>query len=247
MNRRLFELALDKTRSSDWEYFEELSSGFLASEFAVLRTMASPSGDGGRDSELFSSDGATYVAVQYSVAKDFDPKVVKTINRIEENFDQIRVLIYCTNQQIGAKGDALKKKCIGKGISLDIRDKNWFLERYELDDNKYSCAFGGINTQEIDAPYCKTMRENKPISVYSEDWVNYGTDRIMIYQSNYKTFEYDVLNEYDYTCLNVEKNKPFYIPMLFNTSLSYTDLLGWVELEILEENTIHLISAAIQD
>ena len=35
--------------------------------------------------------------------------------------------------------------------------------------------------------------------------------------------------------------------MLFKTSLSYTDLLGWVELEILEENTIHLIRAAIQD
>ena len=71
MNRKLFELALDKTRSSDWEYFEELSSGFLASELTSLRTMASPSGDGGRDSELFSSDGNTYVAVQYSVSKDF--------------------------------------------------------------------------------------------------------------------------------------------------------------------------------
>ncbi|MBQ0762224.1 hypothetical protein [Marinobacter psychrophilus] len=140
MNRKLFELALDETRSSDWEYFEELSSGFLASEFTSLRTMASPGGDGGRDSELFSSDGSTYVAIQYSVAKDFDPKVMRTIKRLEENFDKIRVLIYCTNQQIGAKGDALKQKCIGKGISLDIRDKSWFLERYELDDNKYSCA-----------------------------------------------------------------------------------------------------------
>ena len=140
MNRKLFELALDKTRPSDWEYFEELSSGFLASELTSLRTMASPSGDGGRDSELFSSDGNTYVAVQYSVSKDFDAKVTKTIKRLEENFGQIRVLIYCTNQQIGAKGDALKQKCLKKGVSLDIRDKNWFLERYELDDNKYNCA-----------------------------------------------------------------------------------------------------------
>lgn len=140
MNRKLFELALDKTRSSDWEYFEELSSGFLASEYSSLRTMASPSGDGGRDSELFSSDGSTYVAVQYSVTKDFDSKVTRTISRLAENFGHIRVLIYCTNQQIGAKGDALKQKCLGKGISLDIRDKSWFLERYELDDNKYACA-----------------------------------------------------------------------------------------------------------
>lgn len=140
MNRKLFELALDKTRPSDWEYFEELSSGFLASEFTSLRTMASPSGDGGRDSELFSSDGNTYVAVQYSVSEKFDAKVMKTIKRLEEGFGQIRVLIYCTNQQIGAKGDVLKQKCLNKGVSLDIRDKSWFLERYELDDNKYNCA-----------------------------------------------------------------------------------------------------------
>lgn len=140
MNRKLFELALDKTRSSDWEYFEELSSGFLASELPSLRTMATPSGDGGRDSELFSPDGSTYVAIQYSVTKDFEQKVTKTIKRLEENFKQIRVLIYCTNQQIGAKGDSLKQKCLSKGVSLDIRDKSWFLERYELDDNKYNCA-----------------------------------------------------------------------------------------------------------
>ena len=140
MNRKLFELALDNTRSSDWEYFEELCSGFLASELISLRTMASPSGDGGRDSQLFSSDGSTYVAVQYSVSKDFDSKVMKTITRLAENFNQVRVLIYCTNQQIGAKGDALKQKCLAKGISLDIRDKSWFLERHNLDDNKYSHA-----------------------------------------------------------------------------------------------------------
>ncbi|MFM5170380.1 hypothetical protein ACEUBH_03750 [Aeromonas veronii] len=145
MNRKLFELALDKTRSSDWEYFEELSSGFLASELPLLRTMASPSGDGGRDSELFSSDGSVYVAAQYSVAKDFDSKVMKTINRLEENFSKIRVLIYCTNQQIGAKGDALKIKCLAKGISLDIRDRSWFLERYELDDQKYDCSCAFVN------------------------------------------------------------------------------------------------------
>ena len=145
MNKKLFELALEKIRPSDWEYFEELSSGFLASDFDSLRTMASPSGDGGRDSELFSADGATYVAVQYSVTKGFDAKVSKTIKRLQENFDQIRVLIYCTNQQIGAKGDALKKICLTKGISLDIRDRSWFLDRFEINDANYGCASQLVN------------------------------------------------------------------------------------------------------
>ena len=52
--------------------------------------------------------------------------------------------------------------------------------------NKYSCAFGGLNTQEIDAPYCKRMKETKSVAVYSEDWVNYGAVRIMIYQLTIK-------------------------------------------------------------
>lgn len=55
----------------------------MASELTSLRTMASPSGDGGRDSELLSSDGNTYVTVQYSVSEKFDTKVMKTIKRLE--------------------------------------------------------------------------------------------------------------------------------------------------------------------
>lgn len=63
MNRKLFELALERLRPSDWEHFEELSSAFLASDFPSLRTMASPSGDGGRDSELFSPIGDSTITV----------------------------------------------------------------------------------------------------------------------------------------------------------------------------------------
>lgn len=188
MNRKLFELALDKTRPSDWEYFEELSSGFLASELQSLRTMASPSGDGGRDSELFSSDGSTYVAVQYSVAKDFDSKVMRTISRLGDNFDKIRVLIYCTNQQIGAKGDALKQKCLGKGILLDIRDKSWFLERYELDDNKYSCASQLVDVIarpllesesiiEKSRPALTTIESKAALTYLGMQWEDESTDK----------------------------------------------------------------------
>jgi len=163
MNRKIFELALERTRSSDWEYFEELSSNFLASEFDSLRTMASPSGDGGRDSELFSPDGVTHVAVQYSVTKDWDAKIRKTLKKLLENFSDIKVLIYTTNQIIGAKGDSIKQKCLIDGISLDIRDQNWFLERFELDDTKYSAAHTIVNI--IAKPYLeneKIIEKSRP-------------------------------------------------------------------------------------
>lgn len=109
MNRKIFELALDKTRPSDWEYFEELSSSFLASELSELRTMASPSGDGGRDSELFSANGVTYIAAQYSVSVNWEDKIARTIKRLAENFKEIKVLLYLSNQSIGARGDGIKK------------------------------------------------------------------------------------------------------------------------------------------
>lgn len=188
MNRKIFELALDKMRSSDWEYFEELSSRFLASEFSSLRTMASPSGDGGRDSQLYSSDGSTYVAIQYSVAKDFDAKVSKTIKRLEEQFKQIRVLIYCTNQQIGAKGDTLKNKCLIKGISLDIRDKSWFLERCEYNDINYQAATDLVNiiarpllesekVIEKSRPALTNLEAKAALTYLGMQWENESTDK----------------------------------------------------------------------
>ncbi|MDJ0091644.1 hypothetical protein [Pantoea allii] len=145
MNRKIFELALDKTRPSDWEYFEELSSSFLASELSELRTMASPSGDGGRDSELFSANGVTYIAAQYSVSVNWEDKIARTIKRLAENFKEIKVLLYLSNQSIGARGDGIKKKCLESGISLDIRDRHWFLERHEQDDIKYGAAERLVN------------------------------------------------------------------------------------------------------
>lgn len=141
MNRKLFELALERLRPSDWEHFEELSSAFLASDFPSLRTMASPSGDGGRDSELFSPIGDNTITVQYSVTKSWETKVTNTFERISEALSGVQVLIYMSNQVIGAKADDLKRKGIKKyGIFLDVRDRNWFLERYESDDNKYKAA-----------------------------------------------------------------------------------------------------------
>lgn len=42
----------------------------------------------------------------------------------------VTVLIYATNQLIGAEGDDLKKRLrMNHGISLDIRDRSWFVDR----------------------------------------------------------------------------------------------------------------------
>lgn len=140
MNRQLLELALERLRPSDWESFEVLSSQFLASDFNELRMMASPSGDGGRDSELFSASGVANVLFQYSVAADWSTKVKKTVTRIQSLNSSANILVYMTNQIIGAKADELRKSVLEKGLYLDIRDKNWFLERFEHDDTKYKAA-----------------------------------------------------------------------------------------------------------
>ena len=92
MNRKLFELALDQIRASDWEYFEELSLAFLVSDFPSLRTMANPSGDGGRDSELFSPVGKNTIAIQYSVSEGWESKINKTLKRIAETLKDVKVL-----------------------------------------------------------------------------------------------------------------------------------------------------------
>lgn len=140
MNRNLLELALDRLKHSDWESFEKFSSQYLASDFPELRTMANPSGDGGRDSELFSPTKITSVVIQYSVSEDWKTKINKTISRLASTKPDARILIYVTNQIIGAKADNLRAQVITKGLFLDIRDRNWFLERFDHDDMKRKAA-----------------------------------------------------------------------------------------------------------
>jgi hypothetical protein len=140
MNLELFKLALDRIQPHDWEIFEELSSSFLVSEFSQLRTMAHPAGDGGRDSELFQCESKSFIAFQYSVSSDWKSKIRRTVVRITDNFKDIRIIIYLTNQQIGGQADELKREILEKGISLDIRDKNWFLERALLGDERLFAA-----------------------------------------------------------------------------------------------------------
>ncbi len=151
MNPNLFKMALDKLESSDWAHFEQLCSSFLISEFANLRTMAHPAGDGGRDSELFSPDNPTFISAQYSVSTDWKTKIRKTAKRLKSEFPDVRIIVYMSNRQIGGQADKLKKELLDQGISLDTRDRSWFLERVETDEIRESAALELID--RIARPY----------------------------------------------------------------------------------------------
>jgi hypothetical protein len=163
MNVNLFRLALERLDPSDWAHFERLCSAFLVPEFPALRTMASATGDGGRDSELFSPDGKPFIAAQYSIASDWKTKIRKTVQRLSETLPYVRILIYMSNQQIGGQADDLKRDMLEVGLSLDLRDRNWFLERASLDALRENAALELVDL--IARPYLAGEQIiNKPSS-----------------------------------------------------------------------------------
>lgn len=70
MERARLKLALDRLEAEHWSRFEQFASEFLVTDYPKLRTVASASGDQGRDAEIFSPDGLPSVVLQYSVSKD---------------------------------------------------------------------------------------------------------------------------------------------------------------------------------
>lgn len=112
-----------------WGTFERICSTFLSCDFPNIRTMANPSGDGGRDAEFFISDSNSNVVFQYSVSKNWRSKILNTKKRIEQTFPDRKIIIYLTNQKIGAGADTLKTELMNEGFLLDIRDYNWFLDK----------------------------------------------------------------------------------------------------------------------
>lgn len=163
MNINLFKLALERLETFDWGHFEQLCSAFLVPEFPNLRTMAHPSGDGGRDSELFSPEGKPLIAAQYSIAAEWKAKVKQTAIRLSSTFPTVRILVYMSNRQIGGQADELKRELLDEGIVLDIRDRNWFFERAFSDGVRESAALQLID--QIARPYLAGERIiDKPTS-----------------------------------------------------------------------------------
>lgn len=140
ISRDRFELALERLKSGDWERFERLASAFLAPDFPALRTVASTSGDRGRDGELFHEEETPQVVFQYSIQEKWERKVKETLERLKVTFPDVSIIYYVTNQKIGAAGDKLKREARQFGVSLDIMDRSWFLDRSNLDTQRAIAA-----------------------------------------------------------------------------------------------------------
>ena len=133
MNSQRLQLALERLTASDWKRLETFASEFLVSEFPDLRTTASPSGDGGKDAEIFTLHGAPIHALQYSVTPEWEKKILKTAKRLKDTHPAVQILTYVTNELIGANADELKKVLRRDyELNLDIRDRNYFLDRFRL-------------------------------------------------------------------------------------------------------------------
>ena len=128
--------------------------------------MASPSGDGGRDSELFCPEGEPFIAAQYSVATDWRAKIRRTADRLNEQFPGVRILLYFSNQQIGGQADDLKRELLKRRMALDVRDRNWFIERASSNEVRENAAEELID--RIARPYLEGEQIiNKPSSPLS--------------------------------------------------------------------------------
>ena len=123
-------LALESMSSGDWLDFERFAAEFIAPEFPSLRTTASPAGDRGRDGQMYVVGEDPNTVLQYSVSQDWKAKVRATVRRLKETMPKTRVLIYATNQVIGPEADDIVRELRrDESISLDVRDRNWFVER----------------------------------------------------------------------------------------------------------------------
>ena len=123
-----FEFALKNLASSQWRPFEQLASVFLANEFHDLRPASAPSGDGGADALLFQPADDHTVLVQYSVRADTATKIDQTCKRIADTFPHVRILVYVTNQPLGAKAVELSTKTREKHkLHLDARGLEWLV------------------------------------------------------------------------------------------------------------------------
>lgn len=122
-------LALEQMQAGDWSIFERFAAEFLAVEFPSLRTTASAGGDRGRDGELYKVAEAAKTVFQYSVSQEWKAKIKATVKVLADTMPDITRLVYCTNQVIGPAADDLKEELRRTSLSLDVRDRSWFVDR----------------------------------------------------------------------------------------------------------------------
>jgi hypothetical protein len=92
---------------------------------------------------VFAPPGEETVLMQYSVAADWKKKILGTARRVRQpdGFPNAQLLIYLTNQEIGAAGDELRASLRDEyRLILDIRDQSWLVDRFSMDAQKLAAA-----------------------------------------------------------------------------------------------------------
>jgi len=112
----------------------------------------------------------------------------------------------------------------------------------------YSCV-ETINSNNVGYNYGYVNMVNQGVAVSNEynEWNNNSFDQKLISHTNYETYYNNNRENYNFSCLNPTIGGAFFIPVKFTGTNSSTDYMGWIELEILENNTIHLIRTAVQN
>jgi hypothetical protein len=136
-----FRKALEGLDYRNWQLFEEVAAQFMADEFPRLRTLADPSGDGGRDGILHSEDYPT-VAIQYSVTPETSAKIRSTAKTLNDGHPEITNLIYVTPRDVPtAVRDAETVQLRNQNrMNLDIRDVTWFVDREDRSSSTHAAA-----------------------------------------------------------------------------------------------------------
>jgi hypothetical protein len=125
VERKRFELALERLPASSWELFEHLASAFAVVDYPNLRTLASPAGDQGRDAILYSPEQDDGLVLQYSVTESWSDKIRQTARRLKDQFPNVRELIYVTNKVIGPKADEIRRSLRREfNLYLDVWDRS---------------------------------------------------------------------------------------------------------------------------
>lgn len=144
-----FRFALEHTDHTRWQLFEYLASQFLSDEYGTLRTLASPSGDGGRDASLENLGSGNLkqpldestIALQYSITSDWRNKIRGTVRRLQAAHPAVSWLIFVSPKRIGAEADDLKRELwAAYRVHVDVRDQNWFVEREERSPSTRAAA-----------------------------------------------------------------------------------------------------------
>ncbi|MEX2581202.1 MAG: hypothetical protein WD342_19250 [Verrucomicrobiales bacterium] len=129
-----------------WD-FEVFCNAFLSSEIEGLRPVGGVH-DRGRDAVIYSSQENETTFLQYSITEKWEDKIKKTIATLKNNDFDVKELIYCTSKSIIARATDVRKYARSNGVSLDIRDRSYFVANANSSSSTLSAC------EEFAGKYC---------------------------------------------------------------------------------------------